>query len=149
MELVRTFLESSSIHGLSYIASTRKIARIGWLLIVFVSFFCAVNLIFASFQSWSNNPVTTTIETLPLSDIRLPKITICPPRNTFTDVNYDLKQNENITFSKETREEMLKTADDIISNHVFLDTFKKLNDEKRYFNWPACTLCILCRNVPK
>ena len=135
MELVRTFLESSSIHGLSYIASTRKIARIGWLLIVFVSFFCAANLIFASFQSWSNNPVTTTIETLPLSDIRLPKITICPPKNTFTDLNYDLKQNENITFSKETREEMLKTANDIISNHVFLDTFKKLNEENRYFNW--------------
>ena len=135
MEIVRTFLESSSIHGLSHIASTRKVARIGWLLIVFVSFSCAANLIFASFQSWSNNQVTTTIETLPLSDIRLPKITVCPPRNTFTDLNYDLKQNENITFSKETREEMIKTADDIISNHVFLDIFNKLNEENRYINW--------------
>ena len=135
MELVRTFLESSSIHGLSYIASTRKVARIGWFLIIFVSFSCAENFIFASFQSWSKNPVTTTIETLPLSDIRLPKITICPPRNTFTDLNYDMKQNENITFSKETREEMIKTADDIISNHVFLDIFNKLNEENRFFNW--------------
>ena len=135
MELVRTFLESSSIHGLSHIASSRKVARISWLLIVLVSFTCAANLIFASFQSWSNNQVTTTIETLPLSDIRLPKITICPPRNTFTDLNYDMKQNENITFSKETREEMIKTADDIISNHVFLDIFNKLNEENRYFNW--------------
>ena len=135
MELVRTFLESSSIHGLSYIASTRKVARIGWFLIVFVSFSCAANFIFASFQSWSKNPVTTTIETLPLSDIRLPKITICPPRNTFTDLNYDMKQNENIAFTKETRDEMIKTADDIISNHVFLDIFNKLNEENRFFNW--------------
>ena len=61
MELVRTFLESSSIHGLSYIASTRKVARIGWFLIIFVSFSCAANFIFASLQSWSKNPVTTRV----------------------------------------------------------------------------------------
>ena len=130
MELVRTFLESSSIHGLSYVASTRKVTRIGWLFIVMISFLCAVNFIFASFQSWSDNPVTTTIETLPLSEIRLPKVTVCPPKNTFTDLNYELKQNENITFSKESREEIIKYADDTVTNHVFLDSFENFNEER-------------------
>ena len=99
MEGVRLFLESSSIHGLSYISSTRKYLRLFWILIVTIGFGCAANLIFASFKSWAISPVSTTIETLPLSEMKLPKVTVCPPKNTFTDLNYDLMLAENKTFT--------------------------------------------------
>ena len=135
MELVRTFLESSSIHGLSYIASTRKLSRVFWMLVVIVGFSLAVSLIYASFQSWTHNPVTTTMETLHLSQMLLPKVTVCPPKNTFTDLNPELMLIENETLTDENREMLKKYAEDIINEHVFLDTFDKFKEENRYHNW--------------
>ena len=135
MEGVRLFLESSSIHGLSYISSTRKYLRLFWILIVTIGFGCAANLIFASFKSWAISPVSTTIETLPLSEMMLPKVTVCPPKNTFTDLNYDLMLAENKTFTKENRDELIKYAVNVINNHAFLDIFDKLQEENKYYNW--------------
>ena len=135
MELVRTFLESSSIHGLSYIASTRKLSRVFWIVVVTVGFSIAVSLIYASFQSWTENPVMTTMETLPLSQMLLPKVTVCPPKNTFTDLNPELMLIENETLTHENREMLKKYAEDIINEHVFLDTFNKFKEENRYHNW--------------
>ena len=34
MESIRNFLESSTIHGLSYISTTRKYVRVFWILVV-------------------------------------------------------------------------------------------------------------------
>ena len=45
-------------------------------------------IISKSFDEWVNHPITTTIETLPISEVRFPKITVCPPKNTFTNLNY-------------------------------------------------------------
>ena len=108
MEGVRTFLESSTIHGLTYISTTRKYARLFWILVVLTGFFGASLLIKESFDSWAESPVKTTIETLPISEIRFPKVTVCPPKNTFTDLNYDLMMIENITLTKEMRDEMFE-----------------------------------------
>ena len=103
---VRTFLESSTIHGLSYISTTRKYARIFWILVVLAGFIGAAFLIHESFYSWSESPVTTTVETFPISDVRFPKVTVCPPKNTYTDINYDLLISENITLTDKMRDEM-------------------------------------------
>ena len=32
----------------------------------------------------------TNIETLEMREIKFPKVTVCPPKNTLTDPNYDL-----------------------------------------------------------
>ena len=98
MEGIRSFLESSTVHGLSYISSTRKYARFFWIVVVLAGFSTAGYLIYQSFQSWADSPVKTTVETLPISEITFPKITVCPPRNTFTDLNYDLMLVENVFF---------------------------------------------------
>ena len=90
MKGVSTFLESSSIHGLHYISTTRKYVRLLWILVVIIGFLVASLLIKESFDSWSESPIKTTVETLPISTIKLPKVTVCPPKNTFTDLNYDL-----------------------------------------------------------
>ena len=93
-------------------------------------------LIRESFASWSESPVKTTIETLPISEIKLPKVTVCPPRNTFTDLNYDLIMTENMTLTQEMRDEMFKYAINVINADSFSRSdFVKLEEENRFFNW--------------
>ena len=66
MEAVRTFLESSTIHGLAYIATatSKKYVKLLWTFVVIAGFTCAGILINASFKGWNENPVKTTIETV-------------------------------------------------------------------------------------
>ena len=128
MEHVRTFLESSTIHGLTYISTTRKYARIFWILVVISGFVGASLLIKESFGSWSESPVKTTVETLPIADMKLPKVTVCPPKNTFTDLNYDLMMTENMTLTEEMRDEMFNYAIEVINE----DSLTKLKQEDRF-----------------
>ena len=86
MEGLRTFLESSTIHGLGYISTTRKLVRFFWIVVVILGFTGAGVIIYQSFQDWQDNPITTTIETRPIREITYPKVTVCPPKNTYTDL---------------------------------------------------------------
>ena len=83
MDGVRTFLESSTIHGLTYISSTKKWSRLFWVLVVLLGFIGAASLIHESFHSWTESPIKTTIETLPISQLNFPVVTVCPPKNTY------------------------------------------------------------------
>ena len=136
MEGVRTFLESSTIHGLTYISTTRKYARLFWVLVVIAGFVGASLIINESFDSWSESPIKTTIETLHISEISLPKVTVCPPKNTFTDLNYDLMMTENITLTEDMRDEMFKYALEVINDDVFSgNDWTLLHEEDRAYNW--------------
>ncbi len=136
MESVGVFLESSTIHGLTYISTTRKYARLFWILVVIGGFVGASLLIKESFNSWSESPVKTTIETLPISEITFPKVTVCPPKNTFTDLNYDLMMTENIKLTVEARDEMFKYAVEVINEDSFSgNNWTKLHEEDKFYNW--------------
>ena len=77
VEHIKIFLESSTIHGLTYISTSRKhVERLFWVLVVIAGFTGAGVLIYESFQDWHENPVTTTIETLPIHNITFPKLTL-------------------------------------------------------------------------
>ena len=136
MEGIRPFLESSTIHGLRYISTTRKYVRLFWILVVLTGFLGAILLIKESFESWSEDPVKTTVETLSISEIRLPKVTVCPPKNTFTDLNYDLMMTENMTLTNEMRDEMFKYAVDVINeNSLLVNNWTKFHEKNRFYNW--------------
>ena len=136
MEGVRTFLESSTIHGLAYISTSRKYARLFWVLVVITGFIGAIMIIEKSFDSWSESPVKTTIETLPISDIKFPKLTVCPPRNTFTDLNYDMMMTESITLTEEMRDEMFQYALEVLIQDSFSQyNWSKIHVEDRFYNW--------------
>ena len=138
-EVLKQFLESSTIHGLHYISSTRSIIRLTWILIIVGGFSFAAFLIYESFDNWSENPITTTIETLPISEITLPKVTVCPPKGTYTNLNYDfetLKKRKH--FNETTRNELLRDAIAKIQNHVhkeIMTNMSKILEEKQYYNW--------------
>ena len=138
IENIRNCLESSTIHGLSHIASTKRFVRLIWFLVVIAGFIGAGVLINQSFDSWAESPVSTTIETLPIVDINLPKVTVCPPKNTFTDLNYDLLMVQNMTLDDGTRNELATYALNLLQDHLYdkvqrnLDT---LNYGEKYRDW--------------
>ena len=136
MDRVGTFLESSTIHGLAYISTTRSYSRFFWTLIVIAGFSAAGFLMNESFESWSESPVKTTIDIFPISELTLPKLTVCPPKNTFTDLNYDLVMTENNTLTEEMRDELFKYALDVIDeDSSSLNSWTKLLEEDRFYNW--------------
>ena len=107
MEVFREFMRTSSIHGLSHIITTRNYSRLFWIIVVILGISSSALIIHQSFRSWSESPVSTTIETLPISRIHFPKVIVCPPKNTQTNLNYDLVSSENLTLDRRTREEFV------------------------------------------
>ena len=69
METLDAFLESSSINGLNHIATTKKWLKLFWVLVVIQGFSLSTYLIVESFQSWSNNPISSRIETFPMREV--------------------------------------------------------------------------------
>ena len=138
MKEIRIFLESSSIAGLNHIATSTKYAKLFWIFAVVSGFIGAGYLINMSFQSWSMSPVTTTVETLPLSRITLPKVTVCPPENTFTDLNYDLMRAENLALDDDQKYQLFEMALGFIERKYFDKSLKlldKFTEKNRSFNW--------------
>ena len=112
MENLRNYLEHSTVHGLVYISTTRRLVRFFWILVVLTGFTGAVYLIHTSFKYWQENPIKTTIETRPISEVIFPLITVCPPKGTYTNLNYDLEK------TKEMKIDIKKYKDDLYSNYI-------------------------------
>ena len=139
MDGINTFLQSSTIHGLIYISTnTRKCVRIFWAVVVLTGFTLSGILIYESFHDWYKNPVTTTIETRPIKELKLPEITVCPPKNTFTALNYDLIRMNHKKLDNDTIENLSKYTMELLYDQMF-DTvmiyLNKLEDKNRYYNW--------------
>ena len=138
MENIKTFLETASINGLAHIASTRRNIRVFWVTVVVSGFIASGVMIKESFQSWAESPVKTTIETFPITEITFPKVTVCPPKNTFTDLNHDLMVAENITLTNDTRHDLNRLAIELLYEDLF-EEFKEnvsiINIKDRYYNW--------------
>ena len=138
MEHIKTFLDTSTIHGLSWITNTRRWSRLFWFLVVLGGFSAAGYLIVESFDSWSKSPVSTSIESLPISEIRFPTLTVCPPKNSFLNLNYDIFKSVQMKIEKEQRTELFDYAIDIIQKNLYNEVMKNLSmieDPNRYQNW--------------
>ena len=139
ISFLKQFLESSTIHGLVYISTENKFARFFWFLVVVIGFSYSGYLIYGAFTNWSESPIKTTIETRPISEIAFPKVTVCPPKETFTDLNYDLMLLENMTMTNETRQEFLEIAQSVFLDSYFenevLANFSKLEEDNKFYNW--------------
>ena len=138
MENIKTFLESSTIHGLSYISTSRKCLRIFWVLTIILGFTSAGILIYQSFLDWHDNPETTTIAIRPIEEINFPKVTVCPPKNTYTNLNYDLMMTENLTLTKNNTKQLLNNFGKYFHKKDFDKTKKRITNFKeknKYRNW--------------
>ena len=121
MEILKEFLDSSTIHGLSHISNpkvranfvwcctfcqTSVVAKISWFITVLMGFFGASYLIGHSYHDWQKSPVLTTITTHPLDDLEFPAVTVCPPKGSNTALNYDLMQLNNSKDSLSEKKKM-------------------------------------------
>ena len=92
-------------------------------------------------QDWKENPVTTTVKTLPIAKVKFPKITLCPPKDTYTNLNYDLRNlAENVSMDLSKNEKELK--DKFIQHFVninyqnHLDKLKNgFQEDNQFRNW--------------
>ena len=139
MESVKNFLESSSINGLNHISTTRGSIRLLWTFVVFTCFSGAGILIYQSFQAWEESPISTTIETLSIEHTTsFPKVTVCPPKNTYTDLNYDLIMTQNMSLTNKIRNELTSFATELLYAHLHdevLRNLSKFQEENKYYNW--------------
>ena len=130
MDILREFLESSTIHGLNYISTAKvgkytldillpvisqtNIGKLAWLLIVCLGFLTAGYLINSSYSAWLASPVATTITTLPIADLDFPTVTVCPPKDSNTALNYDLMKADNDSLTEQDRENLKNVLYNII-----------------------------------
>ena len=122
--------------GLGFIAQTRAFARVFWVIVVICGFTLASQLIMASFQNWADNPVTTTVETLPIAEAPFPRITVCPPKNTFTNLNYDLLFASNVSLSEEKRHSFVDTLYSKVLDFEFNEALNLyIQEENEFRNW--------------
>ena len=120
MEHVTTFMQTTKIHGLGYISRTRTFVRLFWILVVIGGWTGAAFFLHKSFQNWEDSPIKTTIETRPMTDgLTFPKVTVCPPTHTYTDLNYDLMMVENITLENKTRNELKDYAIKLLNDSLY------------------------------
>ena len=95
-------------------------------------------LINDSFKSWDKEPVTTSIETLPISWVNLPGIVVCPPKGSHTGLNYDLLAAVNTTLTNEDRKEMLDLTLEILTEaeaNMSLAQLAPFLEDGRPRNW--------------
>ena len=91
MDVLKQFLEGSTIHGLNHIVgSESKIVKCLWVLTVLSGFFTAGLLINNSYKQWGDSPISSTITTHSISSLPFPDIIVCPPKGTNTALNHDL-----------------------------------------------------------
>ena len=67
--------------------------------------------------------------------MKFPKIAVCPPMDTFTDLNYDLLLAENITLPLEDRQELLEFAIEVLEENNYMTNFEKIIDDNQFTNW--------------
>ena len=136
---IKNFLESSTIHGLTYISTTSKYVRLLWTIVVIIGFTTAGVIIYQSFQSWAETPISTTTATQSIREITFPKVTVCPPKGTYTSLNFDLKSIENRTdLERENSVELKEYAFELLYDELFrrvMNNLTKLDENNRYYNW--------------
>ena len=100
MDVLTSFLENSSIHGLGFISHTQAFRKAFWVCVVIAGFSTALGIIHQSIVNWTEQPITTMVETFPITEIDFPTVTVCPPPNTYTNLNYDLVKAENLVYEE-------------------------------------------------
>ena len=62
-------------------------------------------------------------------------MTVCPPKDTFTDLNYDQMLAENTTLSDKERADLLEYAIEVLEESNFMNELNKMNEVNRFMNW--------------
>ena len=134
----KEFLENSSLHGLLLISLNTGFTRLFWVLVVVLGFLGAGILMRNSVRSWYETPVSTTIETRPIADLPFPLVTVCPPKKTFTNINYDLVTADSLELDDVSRLELYNYVVTFIQDLEYSESLAELlsyREDGRFANW--------------
>ena len=139
MKGVKEFLESSTIHGLVYISTSKAVlVKLFWFFIVLAGFFYSVYLIQNSFLDWEESPFGTTEETVSIRQVEFPKVTVCPPRGSHTALNYYLEKSKATKLSEGQKKELVELAGKLVEEResweIMMDNLE-FREEGKFRNW--------------
>ena len=143
MDILKEFLESTTIHGLYYISTCKSwFAKAGWMVVVALGFASSTFLIHSSFADWAASPVATTITPHSVADLPFPNVTICPPKGLNGALKYDLMRlaKKNISLGK--KEELLDMTARVFQNagvKAIVDLIGERNIESLYSGFQVIT----------
>ena len=63
---------------------------------------------------------------------------MCPPKNSFLNLNYDIMESDQMKIDRQQRTELFDYAIDIIQKNLYNEVMKNLSmieDPNRYQNW--------------
>ena len=81
VETITEFAESTTIHGLAYMADRKHSPwRLAWVLVGVIAMIFSTYQVVSLYLDWKNEPVITSLKTvaMPIDDIKFPAVTICP-----------------------------------------------------------------------
>ena len=138
MDGIREYLENSTIHGMNHILKTSRMVRAAWIVIVLMGFSWSGLLIYQSVDNWQQNPVATTISTNPIHQITFPIIYVCPPKNSYTNLNHDIINTHNTTLTDDQIQQLKYIVDEKIEEsekEKFIYEINKYYEENKFLNW--------------
>ena len=120
--------------------SSSRLIRLAWTLIVVLGFALAATLIWQSLDNWRQNPVDTTVSTNTIDQVTFPKIYVCPPKLTYTNLNQDILDFKDKFFTDDQIKEIENLIDENIEpiNDFHKDNKWSFNahvEENRLYNW--------------
>ena len=112
--------------------------RVVWTVIVLLGFTIAGFLIWQSLDNWQHDPVDTTISTHPIEQVTFPKIYVCPPKHTYTNLNYDIAYTKNVYLNDEQIKAMKAQVDEsiqVVEQDQIMREVDKIEEKNKFFNW--------------
>ena len=85
------------------------------------------------------SPISTTITTNPIEQVTYPEIFVCPPRNTFTNLNHDLVNVPDERIDQDYIYELIRLVDkkvqeaELEKSLIELDTFDEKDKFKKWY----------------
>ena len=122
------YFESTTIHGFSYLKASRNVLeRLAWILIIGTCFILAAFLIHQSINEAHENPFMTNIETLHISKVPFPAITIDSgdpnpwgyAEKILNGLAFDALQGEELPEANELRQKVSQLLDGMIYSMNF------------------------------
>ena len=68
-------------------------------------------------------------EVYSIRELKFPNVTVCPPKNSVLNLNYDVVESNNKSLDKNMRESITEYAIEIIQNEFYHEIMRNMSKE--------------------
>ena len=139
MKGVKEFLESSTIHGLVHISTSKAVlVKCFWVGVVSVGFYFSGSLIQQSFTDWDESPIGTTEDSVSIQEVTFPAVTVCSSKGSHTALNHYLEKTKDMILNETQIEELVQFAEKLVEERESWETMRdnmEFREEGKFRNW--------------